>query len=306
LARRIRLILFIRCYQSLAADAWLCLWLSVKGVNAAQWEKRALEAARVHLTNPEVNTMSLRFHEIAEKNHRILNPFTAEKLMLLGEVCRLEPGKRQLDLACGKGEMLCRWAERFGIAGSGVDISTVFVEAARQRADELGVASQVDFIVADAAKFQSEAETYDIVSCIGASWIGGGTRGTLELLKRQGLKPGPDSLILMGEVFWRAEPSAEALAAMGVQPGEWAVGLEGVLEMFEASGTCLVEMSLATDTEWDRYESKHWWVVERWMRENAHDPEYDQLVAFARKSRLDYFRYVRPLCDWGVFVLRVK
>jgi hypothetical protein len=93
---------------------------------------------------------------------------------------------------------------------------------------------------------------------------------------------------------------------MGVQRGEWAVGLEGILEMFEASDTYLVEMLLATDTEWDRYESKHWWAVERWMRENADDPEYDELVTFAHESRLAYFRYERPLCDWGVFVLRMK
>ncbi|HET7770643.1 MAG TPA: hypothetical protein VFN74_17850 [Chloroflexota bacterium] len=33
--------------------------------------------------------MSLRHHEIAEANRRILNPFTAEKLALLGEICRL-------------------------------------------------------------------------------------------------------------------------------------------------------------------------------------------------------------------------
>jgi cyclopropane fatty-acyl-phospholipid synthase-like methyltransferase len=58
--------------------------------------------------------MSLRHHEISEAGHRILNPFTEDKLMLLGEVCRLRGGQEQLDLACGKGEMLCRWAERFG------------------------------------------------------------------------------------------------------------------------------------------------------------------------------------------------
>ena len=44
--------------------------------------------------------MSLRFHEIAEADHRILNPFSEEKMMLLGEVCRLRAGQRQLDLAC--------------------------------------------------------------------------------------------------------------------------------------------------------------------------------------------------------------
>ena len=250
--------------------------------------------------------MSLRFHEIGEKDHQILNPFTPEKLMHLGEICRLEPGMRQLDLACGKGEMLCRWADRFGIQGTGVDISQVFLSAAQKRADELGVASQLEFIQGDAAKYQAEPDSFDIVSCIGANWIGGGTRGTLELIKQKGLKHNAESLILMGEIFWREEPSDDALARMGVQRGEWAVGFEGILDMFDDGGTYPVEMVLATNTDWDRYESKHWWAIERWMRENPDDPEFDELVAFAQKSRLDYFRYERPLCDWGVFVLRLK
>ena len=45
--------------------------------------------------------MSLRYYEIAEKTHRILNSFTHEKLVPLGEICRLGPGIRQLDLAYG-------------------------------------------------------------------------------------------------------------------------------------------------------------------------------------------------------------
>ena len=250
--------------------------------------------------------MSLRFHEISEKDHRILNPFTEEKLMHLGEICRLQPGMRQLDLACGKGEMLCRWADHFGILGTGVDLSHVFVAAARKRAEELGVVSQVGFIQGDAVSFQAEPGSYDIVSCIGANWIGGGTRGTLELIKQKGLKLSTDSLILMGEIFWREEPSEDALAGMGTQRGEWAVGLEEITEIFEDSGTHLVEMVLATDTDWDRYESKHWWAIERWMRENADDPEFDEVIAFARENRLNYFRYERPLCNWGVFVLRLR
>ena len=90
----------------------------------------------------EVRSMDvLQKHEISEAEHRILNPIDEQKLMLLGEVCRLRAGQRQLDLACGKGEMLCRWSARFGIEGLGVDISEVFLDAARKRAAELGVAS---------------------------------------------------------------------------------------------------------------------------------------------------------------------
>jgi SAM-dependent methyltransferase len=249
--------------------------------------------------------MSLRFYEIAEKYHRILNPFTPEKLMLLGEIFHLKPGLHQLDLACGKGETLCRWAQTYGIQGTGVDISGVFIEAARNRAVELGVGSQVSFVLEDAVQYQAQPDTYDVVSCIGANWLGGGTRGTLELVKGKGLKHHPDSLILMGEIFWRTEPSPEVLENAGVKPGEWAVGLDGITKVFEESGTRLVEMVLATETDWDRYQSKHWWAFDEWMRANPDDPEIETLAAFAEKSRQDYFRIERPLCDWGVFVLKL-
>src|SRR5688572_19709130 len=87
--------------------------------------------------------MSLRLHEISESNHRILNPLSESKLMLLGEICCLQPDMRQLDLCCGKGEMLCQWAHRWKIRGVGVDISKVFLAAARQRAVELSVEDRV-------------------------------------------------------------------------------------------------------------------------------------------------------------------
>ena len=47
--------------------------------------------------------MTLRYYEIAEAHHRILNPFSEANLMLFGGICNLNPGMCQLDLACGKG-----------------------------------------------------------------------------------------------------------------------------------------------------------------------------------------------------------
>ena len=51
-----------------------------------------------------------------------------------------------LDLACGKGEMLCLFARDFGATGIGIDIHEPFVAAARKRATELGVEQAVTFI----------------------------------------------------------------------------------------------------------------------------------------------------------------
>lgn len=156
--------------------------------------------------------MSLRFHEIAESGHRILNPFTAEKLTLLGEVARLAPGMRQLDLACGKAEMLCQWSLRHGIEGVGVDISEVFLHAAGERARELGVEDRVRFERGDAGAHRADPGAFDVVSCIGATWIGGGLEGTVKLML-PALKE--DGVLLVGEPYWLSEPPAGAYEAFG-------------------------------------------------------------------------------------------
>jgi Mycolic acid cyclopropane synthetase len=74
-----------------------------------------------------------RHHVIREGALRICNPFTPEKLATLGEVIGLRPGDTLLDLACGRGELLCTWARDHGVTGTGVDISTVAVDLARRR-----------------------------------------------------------------------------------------------------------------------------------------------------------------------------
>jgi SAM-dependent methyltransferase len=242
----------------------------------------------------------LRQHEIAEAEHRILNPFTDEKLMLLGRVCRLGPGQRLLDLACGKGEMLCRWAAEYGIGGLGVDISTVFLTAARARAVELGVADRVEFHHGDAGRVAVDPGAYDAVSCVGATWIGGGLAGTIALM-RPALRPG--GMILVGEPYWTRPPPPDTLAAMGVQPDEF-TSLVGTLDRFESAGTQLVEMVLADGDSWDRYAAGQWWNVTGWLAGNAGHPDAPAMRRYLDASRRSHLRYQRDLLGWGVFVLR--
>ena len=78
-----------------------------------------------------------RSFTIRESSHRIRNPFTSDKLATLGQSLSPRPGTRMLDLACGTGEMLCTWARDYQTTGTGIDISTVFIAAARARAVEL-------------------------------------------------------------------------------------------------------------------------------------------------------------------------
>jgi SAM-dependent methyltransferase len=246
--------------------------------------------------------MSLRFHEIAETYHRILNPFTEDQLLLLGDICRLHPGIKQLDLACGKGEMLCRWAQKYGISGVGVDISSVFLDAAKKRAAELDVTKKLKFVQGDAGEYPQATHDYDVVSCIGASWIGNGLTGTLKLMTPP-LKP--DGLLLIGEPFWIEPPPETAYAAMDVKKEDF-VSLDDTLDRFESAGMRLVEMVLASHYGWDRYEAPQWMAVDDFLRSNPDDPDAPALKEWISNNRRAYLKYGHRYLGWGVFVLRLS
>jgi SAM-dependent methyltransferase len=244
----------------------------------------------------------LQQHEIAEAGHRILNPFTDEKLMLLGQVCRLREGQRLLDLACGKGEMLCHWASAFGVGGVGVDISEVFLTAAAARAAELGVEDRVRFEHGDAGAFGAEPGAYDVVACIGATWIGGGLAGTVELM-RPAMRGG--ALMLIGEPYWIDPPPPEAHAALGLVEEEL-TSLVGTLDRFESTGMDLVEMVLADGDSWDRYVASQWWTVTEWLAAHPDDPGAPDMRRFLADTRRSHLEYGRRYLGWGVFALRPK
>jgi SAM-dependent methyltransferase len=245
--------------------------------------------------------MSLRFHEIAESTHRILNPLTDRQLDLIGELSGLGPSTRILDLCCGKGEMLCRFARRHGTRGVGVDLSRVFLAAARARARELRVELLVEFVEHDAATFAAPPGAFDVVACIGASWIGNGLAGTLALM-RPPLVPG--GLILMGEPFWNEEPTEEVVRRLSDGQPDMFVTLPRTLDRFEAAGLDLVEMVLADDEGWERYEAPKWWAIREWLRANPGDPEAAALEAWRRSLRREYLEVGRRFLGWGVFLLR--
>jgi SAM-dependent methyltransferase len=245
--------------------------------------------------------MSLRHHEIAESRHRILNPITEEKLLLLGEICRLEEGQQQLDLACGKGEMLSRWSEIHGIGGVGVDLSEVFLTAARVRAAELGVDGRLRFEHGEAGAYEAEPGAFDVVSCIGATWIGDGLAGTIEKL-RPAMRPG--GLMLIGEPYWTEPAPEEAFEAIGVGPDDYA-SLAGTHERFEAAGMELVEMVLADGDSWDRYAAAHWMTISDWLRATPADhPDAADMREFLEHERRTHLTWSRRYFGWGVFVLR--
>jgi SAM-dependent methyltransferase len=237
-----------------------------------------------------------RIFTIRESSHRIHNPFTSDKLAALGQALHLEPGTRVLDLASGSGEMLCTWARDHLVTGTGVDISTVFTERARVRAAELGVADQVTFVHSDASNFVAD-KAVDLAACVGATWIGGGVAGTVELLSKS-LRTG--GLMLIGEPYWRQEVPAKACGASGKDDF---LLLPELIEQFGDLGFDVVEMVLADQDSWDRYQAAQWLNLRRWLDENPDDELAPEVRAELTTEPARYARYQREYLGWGVFAL---
>lgn len=241
-----------------------------------------------------------RIFNITESAHRIHNPFTPEKFATLGAALRFEAGARVLDLGSGSGEMLCTWARDHGIIGTGIDMSPLFTEQAKQRAEELGVAHQVKFIHDDATGYVAE-EKADVAACVGATWIGGGVVGTIELLARS-LRTG--GIILIGEPYWRQLPPTEDIAkrCLANSVSDFLV-LPELISSFGNHGYDVVEMVLANQDGWDRYEAAKWLTMRRWLEVNLDDELAKEVRAQLTTEPARHAAYTREYLGWGVFAL---
>ncbi|MGK0736604.1 SAM-dependent methyltransferase [Yokenella regensburgei] len=241
-----------------------------------------------------------RIFTISESEHRIHNPFTPEKYATLGCVLRMKPGTRILDLGSGSGEMLCTWARDYAITGTGIDMSPLFTVQAKRRAEELDVSKRVHFIHNDAAGYVAD-EKCDIAACVGATWIAGGVVGTIVLLARS-LRPG--GMILIGEPYWRQVPATEDMArACGVSSIADFLTLSELVASFGEQGFDVVEMVLADQEGWDRYEAAKWMTMRRWLEENPDDEFAKEVRAELTIAPARHVTYAREYFGWGVFAL---
>ena len=241
-----------------------------------------------------------RIFNIMESAHRIHNPFSPDKFATLGAALRLNPEDSVLDLGSGSGEMLCTCARDYGIVGTGIDMSQLFSEQANRRAEELGVTDRVKFIHGDAAGYVSDCKV-NVAACVGATWIAGGVAGTIELLARSLCSGG---IILIGEPYWRQLPPTEDIARKCLANAiSDFLPLPELLASFSRLGYDVVEMVLANQDGWDRYEAAKWLTMRRWLEANPDDEMAREVQAKLVSEPERHAAYTREYLGWGVFAL---
>jgi SAM-dependent methyltransferase len=241
------------------------------------------------------------YYDITHRLHTFCNPVSEETVAELEPRLELSASSRVLDVACGLGEMLIRFAEHHGCSGVGVDLSPYFLHRAEARKAARVPDADLRFIELDGKDYRPDPdETFDVVMCIGASWIWDGCEGTLRALMQM-VRPG--GLIVSGEPhFWRSPP-AEYLEAEGLQREQFA-SLDGNLELAERLGLSLVWMRVSSETDWDRYEMLQVASVDRFVREEPDHPDLPALLEKFTPQRHTYLRWGREHLGFAFWVFR--
>ncbi len=241
-----------------------------------------------------------KFYGITHAEHVICNPTSPERLDEIIGLLDLPQGAAVWEAACGKGELLLRLAERHPFRGTGVDISPYEIVVAREHAATRAPAAGLAFVEGDAAAHSPEPASVDLAVCLGASWIWGGHRGTLQAL-RSFAKPG--GLILVGEPYWRREPEPEYLAAAELGAGDIST-LHGNVAIAAEEGLTFLYALPSRHEDWDRYELLQVRAAERYALAHPDDPDVDELLTRARRGADAYLRWGRDTLGWSIYLFR--
>ncbi len=244
-----------------------------------------------------------KYFDITHREHILCNPMNTEKLEQLIALLPLMSGAPVLEIATGKGEFIIRLAERYNIAGVGVDLSPYFIVDAMRKHQKRVPNAQLSFLELDGADYEPDKpETFDLVACIGASWIYGGHRETLTALKKMAAR---ESWIVVGEPYWRQEPAGEYLEAIGEEKSHYGTHFENVA-VGQKLGLELVYSLVSSQDDWDMYEGLQWYAAEEWASEHPEDPDVAEILRRVHENRDAYLRWGRESLGWAIYVFKKK
>ena len=233
---------------------------------------------------------------ISEKYLELLNPFTSEKIVAIGEYLGLNDESEVIEFGSGNGEVLSLWAKYFGIKGIGIDIREPACERARKKLEDKGQDSRIKIVCQNAAEYKFEKGAYDVAACIGATFIWDGYRNTIRKMK-EAMKPG--GKLAIGEPYWRSTGVSKELQ----EQVPFLSHEHELLKITREEGFDVMYVVRSSHDDWDRYEASNWYGLVKWIEENPEHPERQEVIDHLHKSQDKYFKYGREHIGWAVYIL---
>jgi SAM-dependent methyltransferase len=240
----------------------------------------------------------LELKNISERYLELVNPSTPEKILVAGRVAGMRQGGRVIDFGCGYGEALVLWAREFGISGVGIDIRPAACERARRKITAQGLGDRLEIVCGPGAEYAFTAHSYDVASCLGATFIWrGGFQEAVRAMRRAIM---PSGRLIVGEAYW----------LRSVAPPEYVQGERGIttedelLRIAHEAGFELVYVLHSSRDEWDHYESENWRGLSDWLDENPTHPTREEVLRHLQESQEEYVRYGREYLGWALYVLK--
>jgi ubiquinone/menaquinone biosynthesis C-methylase UbiE len=234
------------------------------------------------------------FEEAVYARMRWNAPLSVEHAEVLMDRLDVRPGTHVVDLGCGWGELLLRVVARAGQAtGTGVDTDAGALSRAERLAVERHLDGRVQFTEADVSEWNGTAER---VLHVGASHALGGTASALDALTEAVPAGGR---LLFGDCYWETAPSAGATEVFGEQ----VLPLPGLLEACRSAGWRVIHLSVASQLEWDDFESTFRAGRQEWLLAHARDPRAADLRDWLDARERQYTEVYRRVLGFAYLVL---
>jgi cyclopropane fatty-acyl-phospholipid synthase-like methyltransferase len=257
-------------------------------------KERAVMATSISAQDP------FKYTTIAHSGHHYCSPLSAATAARLLAALQLEPAAVVLDAGCGKAGLLRDLLASQPVCGVGVDINPAFLAeaACAWKASNPGD-NRLTLITSQAEQHPLPASGYDAVLCVGSTHALGGYERCLAIC-RQWLKPG--GVLLVGEGYWKRQPSSEYLATLGAAEDELISHAENVARALAQGFTLRLALE-SSDEEWDRYEHMYCQAVMQYAASHPHDPETPAFRDRARRWHDSYLASGRSTLGFGFYLL---
>lgn len=224
-------------------------------------------------------------------------PLSLEKANRLIEQLSLVGNCHVIDVGCGEGEFLIRVAERYRITGIGLDNNSGCIERANEKAKARLRGKDVSFICRDAQSCTWETYKSNLMICIGAEFIFGGYRQTLQYLSQSLIE---DGKLLIGTVFWKQVPVPEYLSLMGGKNPHF--DYLTTIEIAFESGFIPLYLCRSNEDEWDDFESQHAQKHYLAALQNSDEKAFER----ARSWQGGYLKWGYETMGFGFFLLQKR